>query len=301
MSRRYALLDVFASTPLEGNQLAVVLDGDGLDAARMQAISAEFNLAETVFVLAPQAANHRARIRIFTPTHELPFAGHPTVGTAVLLALLDQEGRGDPTDAMLVLEEEVGAVRCVAAPRGERTGHAIFDLPRLPRPADFTLDTERVATAFGLSAAEIGFENHEVSAFDAGVPYAFVPVRDLGVMARLRPYEPYWSAAFPKQVAAYLYTRDTVDAGRQFHARMFWHGKGFVEDPATGSAVAAFAGVIQAFDRPTLGTHHHRIEQGFEMGRPSVIQLECDVEGQGLHAARIGGDAVIVGRGTLYA
>ena len=130
MPRRYAILDVFADRPLAGNPLAVVLDSDGLDGARMQAIAREFNLSETVFVLPPDDGRHRARLRIFTPARELPFAGHPTVGTAVLLALEDQGGATGA--AAFGLEERVGVVPCAVAVEGEGRVRARFRVPRLP-------------------------------------------------------------------------------------------------------------------------------------------------------------------------
>jgi len=299
MSRPYAILDVFTDTPLSGNQLAVVLDAEGLDDAQMLAITAEFNLAETVFVLPTERPAHRARIRIFAPGRELPFAGHPTVGTAVLLALEDFGGAGVGMDAVLLLEEKIGPVRTAVALKGERAGHAIFDLPMLPKPVDVKLDKERISAALGLASSEIGFENHEPSAFSAGVPYLFVPLRNLDAMARVRPMDAYWTDAFPGGISAFLYTRETEGLARSFHGRMFWRTQSLVEDPATGSAAAAFAGVIQQFDTPTAGTHRHVIEQGFEMGRPSLIELECDIERGHLRSARIGGDAVVVARGTL--
>jgi trans-2,3-dihydro-3-hydroxyanthranilate isomerase len=133
MARRFVTLDVFTATPHAGNPLAVVLDSDGLDTAAMQAIAREFNLSETVFVQPAAEAGHRAAIRIFTPGRELPFAGHPTVGTAVLLALRDRtEGRGAD---ILVLEEQIGRVPCAVAVSGERSGQATFTLPRLPPPS----------------------------------------------------------------------------------------------------------------------------------------------------------------------
>jgi trans-2,3-dihydro-3-hydroxyanthranilate isomerase len=300
MNRQYAILDVFTDTPLAGNQLAVVLDADDLDDDRMQKIAAEFNLAETVFVFPPANPVHRVAIRIFTPVYELPFAGHPTVGTAVLLALDSPGGKSIGHEAMLVLEEKVGPVRCIVETKGEGTGHAIFDLPRLPDDAGEAPSRETLAEGLGLIPSEIGFENHQPSFFSAGVPYIFVPVRDLATMAKLRVNP----AAFPAQQderpsAIYAYCRETEGGGRHFHARMFWPAAGIVEDPATGSAVAAFAGAIWRFDAPVAGSHHFIIEQGFEMGRPSLIGLEIDIEHGAIARARISGDAVVVGRGSL--
>src|SRR3990167_5769232 len=182
MPRRYAILDVFTDRPLAGNPLAVVLDGDGLSDDRMQAIAREFNLSETVFVRPPENPAHSARIRIFTPARELPFAGHPTVGTAVLLALEGAAKNPARHETMLVLEETVGPVRCGAFVKGKGTGRAIFDLPVAAIEIGRTLDREAIANALNLLPVEVGFENHEPTVFSAGVPYAFVPVRDLAAI-----------------------------------------------------------------------------------------------------------------------
>lgn len=299
MSRRYVLLDVFSDQPLQGNQLAVVLDGEGLGDAAMQAIAAEFNLAETVFVLPPEKPAHRARLRIFATTRELPFAGHPTVGTAVALALEDQGPDASGLDAMLMLEENVGSIRCGVSLKSGRLGHAIFDLPILPAPLELPFDRPAIGAALGLEPSEIDLENHLPSAFSAGVPYRFVPVRNLDAIGRIQPRADLWEKAFPNRISVYAYTRETAAIGHQFHARMFWPGLGLIEDPATGSAAAAFAGVVSTFDQLPSGSHRFIIEQGYEMGRPSRIALEVDIEQGALHAGRIGGDAVVIGRGTI--
>jgi trans-2,3-dihydro-3-hydroxyanthranilate isomerase len=298
--RRFAILDVFTKTPLAGNQLAVVLDSEGLDDARMQAITREFNLAETVFVLPPAQPGHRANLRIFCPAYEMPFAGHPTVGTAVLLALETFGAQAAGQDAVFVVEEKVGDIRCAVALHSGKSGHAIFDVPRQSARVDATIDDEALSAMLGLLASELGFENHRPSVYTAGVPYLLVPVRDLAAIGRARPLIQNWPAVMPEGVGAvYLYTRDTLTSDHQFHARMFWLGEGIIEDPATGSAAAAFAGAVAAFDQLPSGTHRFVIEQGFEIHRPSLISLEVDVEGGALHASRIGGDAVLLARGTL--
>jgi trans-2,3-dihydro-3-hydroxyanthranilate isomerase len=299
MSRRYAVLDVFADRPLAGNPLVVVLDADGLDDRRMQAIAAEFNLSETVFVAPPNNPMHGASVRIFTPARELPFAGHPTVGTAVLLGL-DRTPSGGNTEMMLVLEEKVGPVRCGISLRGPGAGHAVFDLPKLPERAGAAPAREALAAALGLTPSEIGFENHQPSTFTAGVAYAFVPVRDLAVIARAKPSYAAWQAAFGAN-AAYLYCREVAQSGHHFHARMFAAEIGIREDPATGGAVAALPGAIAEFDQPPGGSHRYVVEQGFEMGRPSLIGLEVDMNDGRVVAARIAGDAVVVARGALEA
>lgn len=295
MTRAYNILDVFTDTPLTGNPLAVVHDCEGLDTEAMQAIAREFNLSETVFVLPPQNPAHTARVRIFTPGRELPFAGHPTVGTAIMLARR-RWAEAEEIEGIVVLEEQVGPVRIGVVLRNG-SAFAEFDIPQKPKPIDGGLDTDLVAAALGLVPAEMCFENHRPSRWNAGVDFDFVPVRDLGVLRRCRVDMRAFAKAFPSG-SAYLYTRETISVDNDFHARMFAPGMGVSEDPATGAAAAAFAGVIMHFDQPPGGRHRFRIEQGHIMGRPSLINLELDVQG-GLHAVRIGGGAVVVAEGTL--
>lgn len=304
MPRRFFVLDVFTNQALAGNPLAVVLDAEGLSDARMQAIAREFNLSETVFVLPPENPAHSARLRIFTPARELPFAGHPTVGTAILLAkerFGDMESDAD-RNAMVVLEETIGNVRCGVVLKNGAAGFAEFDIPRLPRPCDPLGDREIIAAAVGLEPNEIGFENHRPCAFEAGVPFAFVPVASLDALSRVSPVHRHWEDAFGRggEMGAYLYCRQTNSQDSTFAARMFAPHMGIGEDPATGSAAAAFSGIVRHFDKLTDGTHYLRIEQGFDMGRPSMIDLEVDIAAGALKAVRIGGQAVIVSKGELY-
>jgi trans-2,3-dihydro-3-hydroxyanthranilate isomerase len=303
MARPYAILDVFTETALAGNPLAVVRDGGGLSDAAMQKIAGEFNLSETVFVLPPEQAAHTARVRIFTPARELPFAGHPTVGAAVLLAADRFGAVASEREAVIVLEETIGLVRCGVVVKPGGAGYAEFDVPRKPAPVAAALDREAIAAALGLLPREIGFENHVPSAFEAGVPFAFVPVHDLDAVGRARPVGELWDAAFGNAPSkpAYVYCRETVRHEAAFHARMFAPSMGIAEDPATGAAAAAFAGAVHRFDRPTEGRHVLPIEQGVEMGRPSLVRLEIEVTGGGaLHSVRIGGAAVVVAEGSLF-
>lgn len=298
MKRRFVTLDVFTTRRHAGNPLAVVLQSEGLDTEAMQAIAREFNLSETVFVLPPDKPGHRASIRIFTPGGELPFAGHPTVGTAVWLALSD-DAEGRPAD-MLVLEEKVGPVSCAVEVKGSHAGHAVFTLPRLPERVEQPVADAQLAEALGLDPADLGFGAHRPSAFSAGVAYTMVPVASREAVARARV-----AGAFEQVMVAtsngnaFVYCRETAEVGHDYHARMFWPGAGVVEDPATGSAVAAFAGAIMAYDKPEDGDHRLVIEQGYEMGRPSQITLELSVRNGGLVSARIGGSAIVVSEGVL--
>ncbi len=298
MTRPFQTLDVFTETALAGNPLAVVLDAEGLDDARMQAVAAEFNLSETVFVFEPRNAINTARVRIFTPKRELPFAGHPTIGTAALIA---QRRAGDllaAQDLRIVLEEEIGDIVCVARHRKGRALAASFELPKLPQRLDYEPPADaEIAAGLGLSIQDIGFERHRPALFSAGAPYLFVPVRSLDAVGRAAPGVMPW--ATKDGPAAYVYTREAARHGSTYHARMFAGAWGVVEDPATGSAAAAFAGVVLAFDHPSDGQHSLTIEQGFEMGRPSLIALGLEVEGGALRSATIGGSVVIISNGSL--
>ena len=297
----YLVYDVFADKRLAGNPLAIVLDAEGLGNDTMQAIAREFNLSETVFVSKATHEQHTAAIRIFTPRYELPFAGHPTIGTAVALA--ERKKGLQDNSLLLVLEEKVGNVRCVVSLSG-KAPFAEFDLPRLPSALDLSADPEAMAAALGLGPHEIGFENHRPSYWSAGVPYVTVPVANLAVMERIRFDGPAWLDIAPGRddgtpACAYVYCRETVGHDSAFHARMFVPGPPVYEDPATGSAAAAFSGAIAHFDEPRDGSHQYWIEQGVEMGRPPRIRLELDIEGADIKGAGIGGHAVKLAEGRL--
>jgi trans-2,3-dihydro-3-hydroxyanthranilate isomerase len=297
----YHVLDVFTDKQFGGNPLAVVLGGDALDAARMQTVAREFNLSETVFVLAPREPAHTARVRIFTPAAELAFAGHPTIGTAALLAELRASALPAAGNALIVLEEGVGLVRVGVRMRAGAAPFAEFDAPKLPEPAGTLPPPERLAGALSLIPAEIGFENHRPSMFAAGNVVAFVPVASLAAMAKARVAAQHWEGAVKGQglLGAFLYCRQTVHAASAFHARFFGPDFGVAEDPATGSAAVAFAGVVHRFDALPDGLHKRVIEQGYEMGRPSLITLSLEIAGGKLGAVRIGGHAVRVAEGRV--
>lgn len=268
----------------------------------MQAIAKEFGLPETVFVLPAERPNQTARIRIFTPGRELDFAGHPTVGTAVLLASRRFPELEKAIDAMIVLEENVGPVRCGVKLDPEGPDYAEFAVPRLPAQFETLFgDRGTIADAIGLTSADIGFENHRPSAWTCGSPFIFVPVAGLPAISKIKPVLDRWPEAFGKhdRVGIFAYTRDCVHHDSHFHARMFAPESGIKEDPATGSAAAAFGGAHVFFDALTDGTHDCRIEQGIEMGRPSFIDLSIDVANGQLKSERIGGFAVEIASGML--
>ena len=297
-ARDYAIYDVFTDTGLAGNPLAVVFDGSGLTTERMQAITREFNLSETVFVMAPDNPAHTAAIRIFTPGRELPFAGHPTVGTAIALAEIAHPGQD--IDLMSVLEEKVGPVRCMVRLAAGQVAFAEFDLPRTSERLGGTFAAQDVADALCISAADIGFENHVLSVWSAGVAFLMVPVRDMAAIESVVFDPALWQKAVDKTTAAYVYCRGGTDHRAAFHARMFAPDMGISEDPATGAAVAAMSGAIHHFDQLAEGHHSLLIEQGVEMGRPSHIHLHLELQSGMIRHARIGGEAVKIAAGQLY-
>ncbi|MGO4870581.1 MAG: PhzF family phenazine biosynthesis protein [Roseiarcus sp.] len=297
MRRQFHTLDVFTDAPFAGNPLAVVLDAEGLDDARMQSIAREFNLAETVFVVAPRDPVNTAALRIFTPARELPFAGHPTVGAAALLAHLRAPQLLAAQDLRVVLEEKVGEVVCVARHRRGQALASYFTLPRLPQPSGTAPSAAEIADRLGLEPADIGFGAHRPSAYSAGVDFLFAPIASAAALAKANPDRARWGADGGPGV--YLYTRETTGGAAAYRARMFASGWGIREDPATGAAASAFAGVVMEFDRPADGDHSIVIAQGVEMGRPSAIALGFEVEHGALRSATIGGSAVLIAEGTI--
>jgi trans-2,3-dihydro-3-hydroxyanthranilate isomerase len=309
LKRRFYTLDVFTDTPFAGNPLAVVLDSEGLDTVAMQRMAAEFNLPETVFVLPPQDPVNTAAVRIFTISAELPFAGHPTVGSAVLLAHLRARDMLKGSGGLrIVLEERAGIVPCDVRTLPGQGTRAVFSAPKLSERVERAVNIENAARCLGIDPSAIGFDAHEVSLWTAGVTYMCVPVKTLDDLAKVHIADPsLWRSTFgmsldgERETSIYAYTRGLEGGPHDVRARMFMPGFALPEDPATGSAVAAFAGAAVAFEQPKDGTHQLLIGQGYEMGRPSDIALDVDVANGKLTGVRIGGAAVIMSEGYLHA
>jgi trans-2,3-dihydro-3-hydroxyanthranilate isomerase len=302
MPLQFHTLDVFTDCRFGGNPLAVVHEADGLTSEQMLQIARELNLSETVFVLKADNPAHSAKVRIFTPECEVPFAGHPTIGTAILLAELRTPIVNGERDAIIALEQPIGIVRVGVRLRAGEAPYAEFDAPKLPEKTGTLVSRDRLADAIGLLPREIGFENHTALRFYSGNTFAFIPVATLEAMTKFRINGAHWSQVFPEDEVdgVYLYTRQCVHKASAFHARMFAPKFGIAEDPATGSATVGFAGVVNEFDDLPDGLHKRVIEQGYEMGRPSTIVLTLVVEGGGLDIVRIGGNAVRVAEGSLH-
>jgi trans-2,3-dihydro-3-hydroxyanthranilate isomerase len=288
-------LDVFTDRPFTGNPLAVVLGADGLSTAQMQTLAREFNLSETIFVMAPADPAHRARVRIFFPTAEIPFAGHPTVGCAILLATMDA-GPGDFTRD-LVLEEEAGLVPVTVTRRGESV-RAEFAAPVLPHSGRGEVLHDRLAPALGLDPAEIGFAAHRPAIWQGGPAFLYVPVASVAALGRARVIRPHWDDLLNAAGvdSAYLYTPGT---DCDFRARMFSPTAGIPEDPATGSASAILAAQLQAAGALTGAEDRFHLRQGAEMGRASDIHLTVRREGDWIAEVRIAGTAIPISTGRI--
>lgn len=288
-------LDVFTDRPFAGNPLAVVLEAGGLAPAQMQAIAREFNLSETIFVQPPRNPAHRARVRIFFPTAEIPFAGHPTIGCAILLAETDH-GPGD-FETTLVLEEEAGLVPVrIRRDKGRIT--AEFTAPVLPHAAPGSADPALIARALDLAPADLGFAVHRPAIWQGGPRFLYVPLASLAALGRARPIEPHWSALMQAAGvdSAYLYTPgEDVD----LRARMFSPTAGIPEDPATGSASAILAAQLLAAGALAPGETRLTLRQGVEMGRPSDIGLTIRADANGLTEVRVAGTAVRIAEGRI--
>lgn len=289
----YYLLDVFTRDRLSGNPLAVVLKADELSGARMQALAGEFNLSETVFVRTPKSERHTAALRIFTPKTELPFAGHPTIGASVLLGLQNRL-------SAVRLELGIGQVTVIMERTDRRTGEAKFALPQLPERVSDVPENAEIATRFGLTESDIGCNGMMPARYSAGLPYYLVPVRDAKALEAIRLERRGWPEIFPgEHSAAYVFTATPNERSNDYAARMFGVGSGLDEDPATGSAAAALVGLLA--DSGGFGDGHHsiRVRQGREMGRPSEIAVQFNIEGGTLKHAGIGGSAVILAEGVI--
>ncbi|WP_179379018.1 PhzF family phenazine biosynthesis protein [Jannaschia marina] len=272
--------DVFTDTAFTGNPLAIVETDGSLATAQMQTLAREFNLSETIFLMPPHDPLHTARTRIFFPTAEIPFAGHPTIGAALFLA--GREGLD-----RVVLEEEAGLV-----PVEIDGTTAQFTAPVLPAAHGGPVGRALCAEALGLSEEMIG--PHVPGAFAGGPAFVYIPVRDRETLARARPMEPAWTALMESAGvdSAWLYDPD-------LNARMFSPTAGIPEDPATGSASAILAAQLLANGALPDGQSRHVIRQGEDMGRASVITMEARADDGAIAEVRIGGTAVPVSRGTI--
>jgi trans-2,3-dihydro-3-hydroxyanthranilate isomerase len=292
--------DVFTGEMFGGNQLAVFPAPRGLDARLMQAIARELNLSETVFVFPPEDPGHTRKLRIFTPGTELPFAGHPTLGAAFVLATIGEVAL-DGASTPIVFEEGVGPISVTIGAEGGRPTYCALTAARLPEFGPPPPPVDEIAAVLSLRPEEIRRDDLTPRAASCGVPFFFVPLRDEGALARARPDLSIWERSFSNWWAPHLYpfVETAGRKGADIRARMFAPGMGIAEDPATGAAAAALAGYLAATLPPGNGTLRWVVDQGIEMGRPSRMHVECDRDGDRVVAVRLGGSAVMVAEGSL--
>lgn len=300
MQRRYVTVDVFTDRAFGGNPLAVVLDAEGLSTEQMQAIATEFNYSETTFVLPPADEANDANVRIFTVRSELPFAGHPNVGTAFVLAT--QAAR---TPARLTFEEKAGLVPVEILTAQGRVVGSEFRAPR-PLSKGATVDATAAAAILSLSAADIVTGRHPPTIASVGLPFLIVEIASREAVRRAAPDAAAFWKTFPAvgADAVYFYTRD-IPASEQpldLQARMFHPGAaGLSEDPATGSATGAAAAFLADLDAARDGELRLRIGQGVDMGRPSLLLTRVAKQNGAVVSTHVGGNCVPMMEGVLRA
>ena len=298
MQRRYVTVDVFTDRAFGGNPLAVVLDAGGLSTAQMQAIASEFNYSETTFVLPPRDAGNDAQVRIFTVNSEIPFAGHPNVGTAFVLAT---QAKTPP--ARLKFEEGAGLVPVEILREAGRVAGAELTAPQPLRKLT-QFGAEQAAACLSLSVSDIRTGRHPPLIASVGLPFLMVEVASREALRRARPDAAAFARSFPcdDSEAVYLYTSDVPDAEKptDLQARMFHPGSsGLSEDPATGSATVAAAALLADLAGIRDGELRLRIGQGVDMNRPSLLLTRVRKENGAIVSAHVGGTCVPMMEGTF--
>jgi trans-2,3-dihydro-3-hydroxyanthranilate isomerase len=297
MQRRYTTVDVFTDRAFGGNPLAVVLDAGGLSTAQMQAIASEFNYSETTFVLPPRDGAHDAQVRIFTVYTEIPFAGHPNVGTAFVLAT-----QAAKPPARLLFEEGAGIVPVeILQQDGRPVGAELTAPQRLAKLTQFS--AERAASIASLSATDIRTDRHSPVIVSVGMPFLVVELTSRDALRRARAEPAAFAGTFPCDgcYAIYLYTRDVpVAEACDLQARMFHPGSsGLSEDPATGSATAAAAALLADLSGERDAELSLRVGQGVDMGRPSLLLTRVRKENGVIASAHVGGACVQMMEGSF--
>jgi trans-2,3-dihydro-3-hydroxyanthranilate isomerase len=303
MKYRYYICDVFTETRFGGNQLAVLPKAEGLTPDQMQQITREFNFSETAFVLPPKAG-HTCQVRIFTPASEIPFAGHPNVGTAFVLATVGEFGEINSPHT-IIFEEEAGLVS-VSIHASE--GKIVFCELAAPQSLSLgkTVEPGLVASAVSVNREDIVTDTHDPQVCSVGLPFVFTELRDRAALERARINMSGFQALRDLGVdpQMYLYARvnesEANGGGFDIRARMFAPLSGVPEDPATGSANCALGGMLADHEQVTSGMLSWRIAQGVEMGRPSTLVARAEKKDGVVTRTWIGGASVLVSEGTIY-
>jgi len=299
MRLRFETVDVFTADRFSGNPLAVVLNAQGLSGAQMQAIAAEFNLSETTFVLPPQDAAHTAEVRIFTPKAEMPFAGHPNVGTAFVLARAGESYGRAVAGERVVFEEKAGLVPVEILAAGGAIVGARLAAPE-PLSVATEVPVELVASACGLAVDDIETARHRPCIASCGAAFILVELKSRAALARAVAQADVFRRDVSQQpaVSIMIYAQVEEDS-TDIRARMFAPQHNIPEDPATGSAAVALVGLLARLRPETDLALSKRIAQGVEMGRPSLLNAHAEKRNGIVTATFIGGNCVPVMTGTI--
>jgi trans-2,3-dihydro-3-hydroxyanthranilate isomerase len=305
MPYQFHTADVFTDHLHGGNPLAVIPEASGLSDSQMLAITREFNYSESIFVFPPESRDHTRRVRIYTPAGELPFAGHPTVGCAFVLAstgALSLNGE----ETRIVLEEGVGPVSVSIKCKDGKPYFTQLTAAKLPEIKDPPPPPETLCEVLSLEPSHIVADDMiEPEAVSAGVPFLFIPLKKPEMLSWVKVDALKWEQTLRGYWAPEMFVYSTEDwanifEGGHIRARMFAPGMGIGEDPATGSACVALAGFLALRSEKRDGTLRWTVDQGVEMGRPSRLDLEVDLKRGQLAAIRVGGSSVLVSSGTLH-
>lgn len=300
MNAHFFTTDVFTSRRFGGNQLAVFPDARGIPTELMAPIAREFNYSETTFVLPPDDPSHTAKVRIFTPGGELQFAGHPTIGTAFVLAHTGAVPLSG-SETRIVLEEGVGPVPVLIRAKAGRADFAQLSAAKLPEVGPPPPPAATLAEMLSLTPADLAGGSMAPQAVSCGTPFLYVPLRNRDAVARSRLKLELYESALGNYLTnmVFVFAMEAEQPDHHIHARMYAPAIGVPEDPATGSACVALAGYLAARDSHRDGTLRWVVEQGFEMGRPSILEIEADKSNGATTAARVGGQSVLVSEGTM--
>ena len=290
---QFFVIDVFTDKKFQGNQLAVFPSATGLSDETMQKIAKEFNYSETTFVTPTDDKNIR-NVRIFTPESEIDFAGHPNIGAAMLLAQIEEFK--DEKKIQIVFREKVGDIPITINFENFKPISAELSVAKLPE--------EKVLPSLEQISKVVSLEPNDISqpiAFSCGLPFLFIPVRSLEKIKQANLNHDEWKKQISNSDAPqlFLFTTETENSNYDFHARMFAPALGISEDPATGSAVAALSGYISKFLEKNDGKFSYVVEQGFEIKRPSIIEMSFSQKNQKIESVKIIGKAVIFSEGKI--
>lgn len=296
MSYEYFILDVFTDTPFGGNPLAVFPHAHGLSTEQMQLIARELNLSETAFVFTANRENTTHCVRIFTPAMELPFAGHPTIGTAITLATLHAHEFDGPME--LNFDEGIGEVPVSVWKLDDESYFAELKVSKATISMDVPSNRE-LAELLNIDAHDILYARVMPAIVSCGVPFMMIPVKSLQTLSRVSLSVVAWDRLMALSDAPQIYPYYVDFAKGEAHVRMFAPAFGQPEDAATGAAAAALGSYLASRINEQEVTHWV-IHQGCYVGRPSILRVTIDPYNSGIGAVQLGGGAVVIGKGEIY-